>query len=180
MKLRPKFVSYMLIIASVPLVLAMSVALWQSSSQTRALTIDIVQGYLDAGANDVGQPVHGCASSVRRLRAPRTALARASTVTATASASVSRPPLSPPSRAVMRSTSAVPTITASGLLVGIEVAAGADAAAARDGAIAAVFAFVAALLALVLMFRLLKSVSFTPYVIYRVIFGAILLFIAYT
>jgi len=50
MKLRPKFVSYMLIIASVPLVLAMSVALWQGSSQTHALTIDIVQGYLDAGA----------------------------------------------------------------------------------------------------------------------------------
>src|SRR5210317_837145 len=53
MKLRPKFVSYMLLVASVPLVLAMSVALWQSSNQTHALTIDIVQGYLDAGANDL-------------------------------------------------------------------------------------------------------------------------------
>jgi len=53
MKLRPKFVSYMLIVASVPLVLAMSVALWQSSSQTHELTIDIVQGYLDAGANEL-------------------------------------------------------------------------------------------------------------------------------
>ena len=53
MKLRPKFVSYMLIVASVPLVVAMSVALWQSSSQTHALAIDIVQGYLDAGANDL-------------------------------------------------------------------------------------------------------------------------------
>jgi len=53
MKLRPKFVSYMLIVASVPLVLAMSVALWQSSNQTHALTIDIVQGYLDAGAKDL-------------------------------------------------------------------------------------------------------------------------------
>ena len=53
MKLHPKFVTYMLVIASVPLVLAMSLALWQSSSQTRALTIDTVQGYLDAGANDL-------------------------------------------------------------------------------------------------------------------------------
>ena len=43
----------MLIIASVPLVLAMSATLWQSSNQTRALAIDIVQGYLDAGANDL-------------------------------------------------------------------------------------------------------------------------------
>ncbi|MEC9312817.1 MAG: undecaprenyl-diphosphatase, partial [Pseudomonadota bacterium] len=34
------------------------------------------------------------------------------------------------------------------------------------------FAFVSALLALVLMMRLLRSVSFTPYVIYRVVLGA--------
>jgi PAS domain S-box-containing protein len=43
----------MLIVASVPLVLAMSVALRQSSNQTHALTLDIVQGYLEAGANDL-------------------------------------------------------------------------------------------------------------------------------
>ena len=43
MKLRPKIVSYMLIVASVPLVLAMSVALRQSSNQTHALSLDIVQ-----------------------------------------------------------------------------------------------------------------------------------------
>jgi undecaprenyl-diphosphatase len=60
------------------------------------------------------------------------------------------------------------------------VIATADAAAARDGAIAAGFAFVAALLALVFMMRLLRSVSFTPYVIYRVILGVVLLWIAYT
>ena len=39
MKLRPKIVSYMLIVASFPLVLAMSVALRQSSNQTHALTL---------------------------------------------------------------------------------------------------------------------------------------------
>lgn len=73
----------------------------------------------------------------------------------------------------------IPTIIASGTLLGIEVAATADAQAARDGAIAAVFAFISALLALVLMMRLLRSLSFTPYVIYRVILGIVLLAIAY-
>jgi undecaprenyl-diphosphatase len=53
-------------------------------------------------------------------------------------------------------------------------------AAARDGAIAAGFAFVAALLALSVMMRLLKTISYTPYVIYRVILGVVLLMIAYS
>ena len=74
----------------------------------------------------------------------------------------------------------IPTIIASGVLLGAEVALTADAQAARDGAIAAVLAFFAALAALSLMMRLLKSVSFTPYVIYRVILGLILLYVAYT
>ena len=73
----------------------------------------------------------------------------------------------------------IPTIAASGILLGAEVAAEADMAVARDGAIAAGFAFVSALVALVLMMRLLRSVSFTPYVIYRVVLGAVLLVIAY-
>lgn len=74
----------------------------------------------------------------------------------------------------------IPTIIASGVLLGAEVAADADFELARDAAIAAAFAFVAALLALSLMFRLLKSVNFTPYVIYRVVLGIILLGIAYS
>lgn len=74
----------------------------------------------------------------------------------------------------------IPTILASGTLLGIEVAATADAQTARDGAIAAVFAFFAAFLALVVMMRLLRSVSFTPYVIYRCVLGVILIGIAYT
>ncbi|MBY6201528.1 undecaprenyl-diphosphate phosphatase [Maritalea mobilis] len=74
----------------------------------------------------------------------------------------------------------IPTITASAILLGGEVIATADAQAARDGAIAAALAFVSALAALAFMMRLLRSVSFTPYVIYRVILGAILLWIAYT
>ncbi|MEP5154523.1 undecaprenyl-diphosphate phosphatase [Planktotalea sp.] len=74
----------------------------------------------------------------------------------------------------------IPTIIASGTLLGLEVASEANAALARDGAIVAVFSFIAALLALSLMMRLLKSVSFTPYVIYRVVLGLILLWIGYT
>lgn len=74
----------------------------------------------------------------------------------------------------------IPTIIASATLLGAEVIATADAAAARDGAIAAAFAFGAALLALSLMMRLLRSVSFTPYVIYRIVLGIVLLGIAYS
>ncbi len=69
----------------------------------------------------------------------------------------------------------IPTIVASGVLLGAEVAGEADMAAARDGAIAAALAFVAALGALAVMMRLLRSVSFTPYVIYRLVLGAALL-----
>lgn len=74
----------------------------------------------------------------------------------------------------------IPTIIASGVLLGAEAAMNADAQAAKDGAIAATLAFLAALVALSLMMRLLRSVNFTPYVIYRVILGLVLLGIAYT
>ena len=74
----------------------------------------------------------------------------------------------------------IPTIVASGVLLGAGVIAEADVQAARDGAIAAGMAFAAALAALVLMMRLLKTVSFTPYVIYRVILGVILLWLGYS
>ncbi|MEJ6814069.1 MAG: undecaprenyl-diphosphate phosphatase [Octadecabacter sp.] len=74
----------------------------------------------------------------------------------------------------------IPTIIAAGTLAGVEVAATANVQAAKDGAIAAILAFFAALLSLSFMMRLLKSVSFTPYVIYRVILGVVLLWIAYT
>ncbi|WP_380055058.1 undecaprenyl-diphosphate phosphatase [Falsihalocynthiibacter sp. SS001] len=74
----------------------------------------------------------------------------------------------------------IPTIIASGTLSAIELAATADASVAADGAVVAVFSFGTALLALSLMMRLLRSTSFTPYVIYRVALGCVLLWIAYT
>lgn len=74
----------------------------------------------------------------------------------------------------------IPTIIASGAILGLEVAATADTALARDGLIAAILSFLAALAALSFMMRLLKTVSFTPYVIYRVILGIVLLVYAYS
>jgi len=74
----------------------------------------------------------------------------------------------------------IPTIIASGTLLSVDVAAQANWALLRDGAIAAAFAFVCALLALALMMRLLRTVSFTPYVIYRCVLGAGLIAFAYS
>ncbi len=74
----------------------------------------------------------------------------------------------------------IPTIIASGVLLGADVVDSANWELAKYAAIAALFAFGAALLALTLMMRLLRSVSFTPYVIYRVALGLILLGIAYS
>lgn len=73
----------------------------------------------------------------------------------------------------------IPTIAASGAVLSIDVVGAADWQMARDGLIAAFLAFVAALIALSLMMRLLKSVSFTPYVVYRVVLGIVLLSVAY-
>jgi undecaprenyl-diphosphatase len=74
----------------------------------------------------------------------------------------------------------IPTILASGVILGLDVIGEANAALARDAAIAAVFSFIAALFALILMMRLLKSISFTPYVIYRIALGLVLLVYAYS
>lgn len=74
----------------------------------------------------------------------------------------------------------IPTILASGALLSLDVIGQADWQLAQDASIAAAFAFVAALVALTLMMRLLRSVSFTPYVIYRVILGIVLLVYAYS
>ena len=59
---------------------------------------------------------------------------------------------------------------AHGIVLAVQVLVVADSPEGEDAALAA----------LTLMMRLLKTVSFTPYVIYRVILGAILLIIAYT
>ena len=74
----------------------------------------------------------------------------------------------------------IPTIIASAALLGLDVISTGDIGEIRDIGIVIVMSFAAALVALTLMMRLLKSVSFTPYVIYRIGLGLILLWIAYT
>jgi undecaprenyl-diphosphatase len=74
----------------------------------------------------------------------------------------------------------IPTIMATGGITALDLIETMDGQAALNGGIAAAFAFGAALVALSLMMRLLNAVSFTPYVIYRVILGVVLLVIAYS
>lgn len=74
----------------------------------------------------------------------------------------------------------IPTIIASGALLIGDAILQVNPAVMRDAAIAAVLACLSALLALAVMMRLLRHVSFTPYVIYRIIFGAVLLVYAYS
>lgn len=73
----------------------------------------------------------------------------------------------------------IPTIIASGALLSLDLIGSVTPGLLRDAAIAAAFAFVAAYGALALMIRLLSAVSFTPYVIYRVLLGLGLLGYAY-
>lgn len=74
----------------------------------------------------------------------------------------------------------IPTVIASGVLMGGDVILRMDGQALRDGAIAAVMAFFAALAALIFMMKLLQTVSFTPYVVYRLVLGVVLLWVAYS
>lgn len=73
----------------------------------------------------------------------------------------------------------IPTIIASGVLLGAETVSNGDLDGLGRAGYAALLAFFAALAALWLMMRLLRSVSFTPYVIYRIALGLFLLITAY-
>lgn len=73
----------------------------------------------------------------------------------------------------------IPTIIAAGALTSLKLISSGDMALGVDALIAAVFAFIAALLALSLMMRMLRTWSMTPFVIYRLILGVILLWVAY-
>lgn len=72
----------------------------------------------------------------------------------------------------------IPTIIAAGVLTGAEAAAEADRAFLVNGAIVAAVSFVCALMALKLMMRFLESYTYKPYVYYRIVLGALLIFAA--
>lgn len=71
---------------------------------------------------------------------------------------------------------AIPTTLAAGLLGGFELWQSGDAALQSDALYAALLSFLAALLAIWAMMRWLKKASFTPFVVYRLLLGAFLLF----
>lgn len=72
----------------------------------------------------------------------------------------------------------VPTILASGTLTAQDLIGG--TVPLRDTLIVVVLSFGAAFIALSLMMRLLNTLSYTPYVIYRILLGLVLLAIGYS
>ena len=75
----------------------------------------------------------------------------------------------------------IPITLATGSLLALDIGeGGASSALLLPVALAAILAFIAAYAALSLMMRFLDRVSFTPYVVYRLTLGAVLLTVAYT
>lgn len=73
----------------------------------------------------------------------------------------------------------IPTILAAGLLMARELYELGELAVTEDAAVGAMLAFVSAFAAIVVMMRWLRAASFTPFVVYRVVLGVILLAYAY-
>ena len=73
----------------------------------------------------------------------------------------------------------IPTIIAAGVLVTKDMLEAGDAALGTDAAVAAALSFVAALAAIAVLMRMLETWSMTPFVIYRLVLGAVLLAAAY-
>ncbi len=74
---------------------------------------------------------------------------------------------------------AVPAILAASAKGGYDLYQAGDVDLTVDAGVAAVFAFASAYAALAVMMRMLRTVSFTPFVVYRVLLGGLLLWIAY-
>lgn len=74
---------------------------------------------------------------------------------------------------------AIPAIAGAGTLSGIELWQSGNAALTRDAAIAAGLAFLSALVAIVLMMAWLRRAGFMPFVVYRILLGAVLLYMVY-
>ncbi len=74
---------------------------------------------------------------------------------------------------------AVPAILGAATLAGYDLYRMQDLRLGLDAALAAAFAFAAALAAIAVMMSWLKKASFTPFVVYRVLLGGILLYLIY-
>lgn len=75
---------------------------------------------------------------------------------------------------------AIPTIIAAGALGTKDIIESGNAQLGTDAIIAAVLSFIAALIAIRLFMRWIASATMTPFVIYRLILGAVLLWLAYS
>jgi len=75
---------------------------------------------------------------------------------------------------------AIPAIAGAGTLAGVDVYQSGNLALGLDALIAAAMAFVAAWAAIALLMRWLAVASFTPFVIYRIALGGVLLTLIYT
>ncbi|MGF1595261.1 MAG: undecaprenyl-diphosphate phosphatase [Kiloniellaceae bacterium] len=74
---------------------------------------------------------------------------------------------------------AIPAILGAGTLAGCELYASGNMVLGREALVGAVMAFAVALLAIVLMIGWLRRASFTPFAVYRVVLGIVLLWWVY-
>ena len=70
---------------------------------------------------------------------------------------------------------AIPTILSLGFFAGVEIAQEGAGATMASAAIVAVLSFIAAFFAIAVFMRITQRVSFTPFVIYRIVFGLLAL-----
>lgn len=73
----------------------------------------------------------------------------------------------------------IPATMAVGAWTGVKIARSGDAALGLNAALAALLSFAAALVTLVFLMRMLRNWTMTPFVIYRLGLGAVLLWVAY-
>lgn len=73
----------------------------------------------------------------------------------------------------------IPTILGAGLLLGKKIYDSGNLQVGVDAAIGAGLAFISALIAIALMMAWLRRATFTPFVIYRVLLGAVILYFIY-
>ncbi|WP_193173380.1 undecaprenyl-diphosphate phosphatase [Nisaea nitritireducens] len=73
----------------------------------------------------------------------------------------------------------IPAIAGAGTLSGIELWQSGDVSLTRDALTAAGLAFASALVAITLMMAWLKHAGFMPFVVYRILLGALLLYLVY-
>ncbi len=74
----------------------------------------------------------------------------------------------------------IPAIAGAGVLIGLELAASGDPALTRGAVIAGFLAFITALAAIAFLMRWLQFASFAPFVVYRILLGAAILYWVYT